>query len=112
MPELVNERIAVFEDSHQIHSVSGLFPTRVEMKKLVHELFLVINGPDENAARSCLESAARVGLVAGLITAYIGAGIGATGIAFEALKAELIRCLGSSFSVTIKDNSRWEHWTV
>lgn len=113
MAVLLNDEIAKYEDSHQIHSVSG-FPPKVEMKKLVHRLRVVIEGPEntEAAARNCFNGAVQKGLLAAAAAAFLGAGPSAAEIGFAAAKVDMLACMGGAYSVRLDNNSAWEYWTL
>lgn len=66
-----------YEDSHQVHSVNVVnWKMVTTMKKLDHNLYVVIEGPDEAKARSCFNQALQAGLIAAAAAAFVGAGIG------------------------------------
>lgn len=113
MAILVDDTIAVYDDSFQPTGNVRFDPwPHMEMKKLRHELHLVIEGPDDGtaAARDCLGRAAAAGLIAAIGTAFLGVGIGATAAAWEAASAALVKCLGDQFRVHLDDRSHWISW--
>lgn len=111
MAQVLQDVIARYEDSHQPTGETKFDPwPHMKMKKLVHELRLTIDGPDAAKARSCVDQAAAAGLIAGVGAAFLGAGLGATSIAWQAALAALTTCLGDGFSARIDDNSHWEEW--
>ena len=79
------------------------------MKKLHHELHLVIDGPVGADVNACVQNAAFVGMLAGLVAAYITGGA-ALPAAEEAAIAVLIGCLGDKFSARFNDHSDWVTW--
>jgi hypothetical protein len=118
MPVLYDHVIARFDDSIQptgtIHwgQSGGLIKVpipHVEMKKLAHELHLVISGPDGGDVTHCVQSGAVVGLIAAVVTAYVSGGA-AIGAAEEAFKDALLLCLGANFSVRFDNQSHWVTW--
>lgn len=113
MAILVNDVIGSYDDSFQPTGNTKFDPwPHAEMKKLHHELHLVIEGPDEGAAaaRNCLNQAASLGLIAAIGAAFLGIGLGATDAAWKAASAVLTNCLGSTFSARLEDQSHWETW--
>lgn len=104
---VLREVIARFEDSWQVIGSCGGFSIR--MKKLVHELTLIVEGPDESRARACFEQAAGVGLIAAIVAVFATGG-GALSAAIAAFIGHLQQCLGDSFSVRVEDRSRWVTW--
>jgi hypothetical protein len=115
---LYDHVIATFDDSIQptgtIHwgKSGGLIPVpipHVEMKKLHHELHLVIYGPNGADVSHCLQSAAVIGLIAGVVAAYTTGGA-ALPAAEAAFVAALEGCLGANFSATFNDQSHWITW--
>ena len=113
MAVLVDDVIASFDDSFQPTGATKFDPwPHVQMKKLHHELHLIIEGPDDGAAaaRNCLNQALAAGLIAAVGTAFLGVGLGATAAAWEAASATLINCLGGNFNARLDDRSHWEEW--
>lgn len=104
---IIREKIASYEDSWQPIGVCG--PFSVRMKKLLHELTLIVEGPDESKIRACIGDAMGVGLIAGLLSAFITGGA-ALASATTAFITHLKGCLGSEFHVRLNDSSRWEEW--
>ena len=110
---ILDEKISRYEDSHQVHSVSlDGFTLRTKMKKLEHNLYVTIEGPDEGKARACFNQAVGAGLIAAAAAAFIGAGIGAAQIGFGAAQAAFVACLGDGFSVRLRDESHWVYWDL
>ena len=105
MAVLHDHSIASLDDSQQptgtIHwtQSGGLIPvpvSHVEMKKLHHELRLVINGPDGADVSACVNQAAFAGLLAGLVAAYVTGGAGIPAAEAAAITT-LTNCLGNTF---------------
>ena len=118
MAVLYDHRVASFDDSIQptgtIHwgKSGGLIPVpipHVEMKKLHHELHLVINGPNGADVSNCVQNAAVVGLLTAVVVAYATGGA-ATAAAEAAFTGALEGCLGAHFSATFQDHSHWITW--
>ncbi len=118
MVVLYDQVVASFDDSIQptgtIHwgTSGGLVPVpvpHVEMKKLHHELHLVINGPSGADVTNCIRSAAFVGLLAGVVAAYATAGAGIAAAEAVAITS-LTACLGGQFNVGFQDNTQWITW--
>jgi hypothetical protein len=118
MAVLYDNVVASYDDSVQptgtIHwgQTGGLIPLpvpHVEMKKLHHELHLIISGPDGSDVSGCVRGAAFVGLLAGLITAYTTGGL-ALPAAEQAAIAALLACLGDKFQANFQDESHWVTW--
>ena len=118
MTVLYDHVIASYDDSQQptgtIHWIqSGGFISvpvpHVEMKKLAHELRLVIEGPDGTDVIGCVQQAAFVGLLAGVVAGYLtgGAGIAA---GEEAAVEMLTACLGSKCTARFDNDSHWVTW--
>ena len=103
----IRDKIAAFDDSFNITGSCGGFS--LKMKKLRHELFLIVEGPDERKIRRCVEEALGVGLIAAIIAVYATGG-GALSAAMSALVAHVTQCLGDGFSVRLEDTSHWIHW--
>lgn len=112
MARLVDRTIASYEDSHQIHSVTG-FPPKVRMKKLQHKLKVVVEGPDNMVAHAaaCVERAIMAGLLAGIIASYATAGLGAK-VGWAVAHAQIVACLGQGYDVRLEDESEWDYWYV
>lgn len=102
---IVRQSLAAFDDSFQptgtIHwHNDGPFGTptpHVEMKKLHHELTLVVEGPDEARIRSCINQAIAAGLIAAIAAAFATGGL-ALQAAISAALTALTACLGNNFS--------------
>lgn len=116
MKVLLDEQIARYEDSHQIHSVKivgfGLVTT---MKKLSHSLHFIIEGPDdfEQSARDCFNKAAQDGIIAGVAAAFVGAGVASANIAFEVAKVRFMECLGKDFFIKLDtSHTDWVYWDL
>ena len=118
MARLYDQVVATYDDSFQptgtIHwgNSGGLIPVpipHVEMKKLHHELHLVIDGPDGSDVSGCIQSAAFVGLIAGVVAGYATGGA-ALPAAEDAAVAALLGCLGGKSSASFEDNSHWITW--
>jgi hypothetical protein len=102
--------IASFEDSWQpTGSFCGFL--KPEMKKLRHDLVLIVEGPDEARIRACVAQALTGAVVAALVAAFTTGGVG-LGPAIAAAVASLQGCLGESFSVRFDRRSEWVHWCV
>lgn len=108
---LYQSDIAQYEDSWQPTGGTKIDwgGVHIEMKKLVHQLTLTIDGPDEQRIRDCFQQAAAAGLIAAIV-AVVATGGAALGAAVSAFIATLENCLGGSFSVRIDDRSHWETW--
>jgi len=114
MTLLYDSIVARFDDSIQptgtIHWSGGFPPVpHVEMKKLSHELHLVIEGPDGSDVTRCVTNAAIMGGLAAVVAAYCtgGAALPAAEAAFTSVLAQ---CLGDSFNVKFDDHSNWVFW--
>lgn len=103
----VEHQIAVYDDSFQPIGLCGGF--HVRMKKLRHELTLVIEGPDEQTIRSCIEQAIGLGLAAAIVAVFITGGA-ALQAAITALLTHLKNCLGDAFSARLENKSHWIEW--
>ncbi|MDM2844202.1 hypothetical protein NMD21_19415 [Citrobacter portucalensis] len=113
MVVILDEKIARYEDSHQIHSVSIIdFYLKTTMKKLEHNLYITINGPDEDKAKSCFYQALQAGLITGVAAAFIGAGVGAAELGFTVAKKTMLDCMGNEFEIRLRDESHWVYWEV
>ena len=113
MAVILNETVARFEDSLQVHSVNVVnWRLITTMKKLDHTLSVVIDGPDEAKARSCFNQALQAGAIAAAATAFVGAGIGGAEIGFGVAKATMLACLGEGFDVRLNDESHWVYWEL
>lgn len=107
---IVNQEIASYDDSQQPVGWCE-FPLHPRMKKLHHKLTLVVEGPDENHIRKCIEQSIAAGLLAVIITAYATGGL-ALHAAVSAFLANLTQCLGNGFSARVDDSSHWVEWCV
>ena len=122
MAILFNHSISSYDDSHQptgtVHwrndGPFGLPNPHPEWKRLHHELFLIIEGPDDlrDAVIGCINQGAVAAALAVLAAAFLGAGLGATGPAFEAFRAVFTACIGSALEVRIEDHSDWIFWDM
>lgn len=104
---IVNHRLATYEDSWQVIGHCSWFS--VKMKKLVHELVLVVEGPDEGKIRACISEATGAGLVAAILAVYATGG-GALSAAVSAFIGQLTACLGDGFTIKVDDKSEWVEW--
>lgn len=104
---IVRQEITSYDDSHQPIGHCGGFS--IKMKKLHHTLTLVVEGPDENRIRQCINESAGIGLIAAIIAGYVTGGA-ALQAAISAFLGNLKGCLGDSFSVRIDDESHWIEW--
>lgn len=118
MAVLYDHVIAPFDDSIQptgtIHwtKSGGFIPVPIphaEMKKLAHELHLIIEGPDGSDVGGCVQSAAFVGLLAGLVATCLTGGA-ALPAAEAAAVTMLLACLGDKFSARFDNQSHWVYW--
>lgn len=103
---LVEQTIAVFDDSFQPVGFCGGF--HVKMKKLRHELVLIVEGPDEGRIRHCINEAAAAGLIAAIVAAFVTGGA-ALQAAIAAFLGRLEQCLGASMA-KIENRSHWIEW--
>ena len=111
MGTVYDQSIASFDDSFQPTGVEwdGIVP-HMKMKKLHHDLHLVIDGPDGADIKKCLVGAAEAGMVA-VVSAYITGGtaiVAAEGIFLGVLGG----CLGADFSARLDDRSHWVNWVT
>jgi hypothetical protein len=107
---IVQQHLASYDDSIQPTGRTKFDPwPHFEMKKLHHDLVLIVSGPDEAKIRTCINQAIAAGLLAAIIAAIstFGAALPA---AISAFIASLEGCLGNSFSVRIENQSHWEYW--
>lgn len=125
MARLLDERIAVFDDSWQmtveweVRDIGFGIRTKVPItykRALRHELFMVSDGPDHavDRVKHCITQSAGVGLIAAIASAYLGVGIGGTEAAYAAFMASLTACLGDlgkEVSVILDDRSHWTEWS-
>jgi hypothetical protein len=104
------QTIASFDDSIQPTGRTKWDPwPHLEMKKLHHELELVVEGPDEAQIISCIKKAAAAGLIAAIVAAFVTGGA-ALPAAISAFLTELERCLGNKFSARVDNHSHWVYW--
>jgi hypothetical protein len=80
-----------------------------KMKKLVHNLTLTVEGPDEGQIRQCVSQAAAVGLIVAIAAAYATGGLGLSA-AISAFLTALLNCLGATYTARVDDRSHWEEW--
>jgi hypothetical protein len=107
---IVQRHLGSYDDSFQPTGRVKFDPfPHVEMKKLHHDLTLIVTGPDEARIRSCINEAIAAGLLAAIVAALatLGAALPA---AISAFLARLEGCLGQSFSARIENQSHWEYW--
>jgi len=107
---IVQQHLASYDDSFQPTGNTKFDPwPHAQMKKLHHDLVLIVSGPDEARIRSCINKAVAAGLLAAIVAAIstLGAALPA---AISAFLAELENCLGNSFGVRIENQSHWEYW--
>ncbi|HCV02088.1 MAG TPA: hypothetical protein DG048_05535 [Pseudoalteromonas sp.] len=104
---IVKERLAVFDDSFNIIGHCGGLSVR--MKKLRHELTLIVEGPNEADIRRCIERSAGAGLIAAIVAVYLTGGA-ALHAAIGAFTASLESCLSDEFHIKIEDKTRWIKW--
>lgn len=104
---IVRHRIATYEDSWQPIGLCG--GLSIKMKKLQHELTLVVEGPDEGKIHNCIQQSVGVGLIAAIIALYATGG-GALAVAISAFLDHLKGCLGGGFKASIEDRSHWIEW--
>lgn len=114
MPVVFNDVIAVFDDSFQPtgNVKNEGISLHVEMKKLRHELRLVVEGPEGagDALKVCLEDAALKSMIAAVAASFIGIGTSATTAAWSAASQALKVCLGDMFELKLDDRSEWITW--
>jgi hypothetical protein len=104
------QTIATFDDSIQPTGRTKFDPwPHLEMKKLHHELELIVEGPDEAQIVSCIRKAAAAGLIAAIVAAFITGGA-ALPAAISAFLTELKNCLGDTFTARVDNHSHWEYW--
>jgi hypothetical protein len=107
---IVRQDIGSFDDSFQPTGRTK-WPFHIEMKKLRHHYWVVVEGPDAARAEDCLKRAIGAGLIAGIAAALITGGA-ALSAAIAAFLAELEACLGNSYTVRVDHESHWEYrWT-
>ena len=107
---IVRRDLASYDDSIQPTGATKFDPwPHLEMKKLHHNLVLIVEGPDEAHIRDCINKAIAAGLIAAIIAACatLGAALPAAIAAF--MKA-LGLCLGAGFTVKVEDQSHWVYW--
>lgn len=102
------QEIAVYDDSFNIIGFCNGFG-RLKMKKLRHDLYLVVNGPDETKIRSCFEQAAGAGLIAAIVAVFVTGGA-ALEAAIGAFLGQFTKCLGAGFSVRFEHRDHWIEW--
>jgi hypothetical protein len=104
---IVREPLAHYDDSFNAIGLCGGFS--IKMKKLSHDLTLIVEGPDEGKIRECIAQATGIGLIAAIIAVYATGG-GALSAATAAFLSSIEGCLGNSFSVRIDDEQHWVEW--
>lgn len=104
---IVSHQLAIFDDSFQ--PIGFCSWKSVKMKKLRHELTLVVTGPDEAKIRDCIAKALGAGLIAAIIVTFPTGG-GGLAAALSAFLGYLENCLGSAFQVRIDNRSHWIEW--
>jgi hypothetical protein len=107
---IVQQHLISYDDSIQPTGRTKFDPLpHFEMKKLHHDLVLIVTGPDEARIRACIQRAIGEGLLAAIVAAVatLGAALPA---AIAAFIASLEGCLGSSFEVRVENQSHWEYW--
>lgn len=113
MATLVSDVIGSYEDSWQPTGNTKIegWSVHFEMKKLVHKLILIVEGPDDGmaAARAAVNQAAAAGLVAAISAVFLTGGA-ALALAEEAVIASLTASLGGAFQVRVDNDSHWEFW--
>jgi hypothetical protein len=105
---IIEETIAVWDDSHQPIGFCSGWPPKLKMKKLRHNLVVTIEAPDGNQIRRCLNEAAAAGLVAA-IAAVVLTGGGALAAAIGAYVSYLKGCIANA-SVRVDNRSHWIEW--
>ncbi len=107
---IVKRDLASYDDSIQPTGGTKFDPwPHFEMKKLHHNLVLIIEGPDEAQIKDCVAKAIAAGLIAAIVAACVTLGA-ALPTATAALIKVLTACLGRGFTVKIEDQSHWEYW--
>lgn len=107
---IVRRDLASYDDSIQPTGATKFDPwPHLEMKKLHHNLVLIVEGPDEAHIRDCINKAIAAGLIAAIIAACatLGAALPA---AISAFMKALGLCLGAGFTVKVEDQSHWVYW--
>lgn len=112
---IITQQLASYDDSFQptgtIHW-DGWTP-HPEMKKLHHDVVIIVEGGDENTVRDCLNKAFTDALLAAILAALISGGMAAAGAFLSTGVDSLTRCIGSeAINVRIIDNSHWVYWDV
>ena len=124
MARIAEDKIAIYDDSWQtkveweLQNIVFGIKTKVPVpftRALRHELFLVVDGPDNvgDGVKNCISQAAGAGLIAAIASAYVGAGIGAIEAGKAAFIASVTACLGdlaNQVTVTLDDRSHWTDW--
>lgn len=105
---IFRQSIASYDDSfNPIGFCSGF--GSIKMKKLRHELTLIVEGPDDSKIRKCIEQAAGAGLIAAIIAVYATGG-GGLAAAVTTFLSQVEACLGNEFTVKLDDSSHWIEW--
>ena len=110
---IVSRELGAFEDSFQPTGRTKFgnwkHPVSAEMKKLHHDLVLVVEGPDEGKIHSCVNEAVAAGLIAAIAAAFATGGA-ALPAAIAAFLASLEECLGAAYTARVDNSSHWEYW--
>ncbi|MDP2372451.1 hypothetical protein [Reyranella sp.] len=107
---IVRRNLASYDDSIQPTGATRFDPwPHFEMKKLHHNLVLIVEGPDEAHILDCINKAIAAGLLAAIVAACatLGAALPA---AISAFMKALGLCLGAGFTVKVEDQSHWVYW--
>jgi hypothetical protein len=115
---IFKKTLAVYEDSIQptgtIHWHNdgpwGSPNPHTEMKKLVHELVLTVEGPNQNQINNCVDQAFTVGIIAGIAAAFASGWAAAADAAMSGALASLSACLGATYTEKVDDLSHWVFW--
>ena len=115
---IVKHHLGSYDDSTQptgtIHWKNdgpfGIPNPHIEMKKLHHDVDIVIEGPDQEKIEACLKQALTAGVLAAIAGAIATGGLGGASAGIAAAQAALISCLGAAFSVRIDTSSHWIFW--
>jgi hypothetical protein len=104
---IIRKKIASYEDSWQPIGMCSLWS--VKMKKLVHDLWLTVEGPSESEINACFQKAVAIGLIVAIVAAYATGGA-ALHVAVSAFLSYLKGCLGNKYSAHVDDKSHWVEW--
>lgn len=105
---IFTQTVATYDDSFNAVGFCSGFG-HIKMKKLRHELTLIVEGPSEDQIRNCVDQAVGVGLIAAIVAVYATGG-GGLSAAASAFLSHLQNCLGSDFKVRLDDSSHWIEW--